>query len=521
LASRVWDDTTAWIEVETGRTRETFEFDNGHAYAVAIRAVDEAGAVEPLLLLNKNMLWVGATKRNSFPELTVQSTAFGATTWQGWTQETEDYEVPLNSTYEFRISGDAGWYGGLITGYSFGWDLERLDSDETAPDGIGAWTPWSASRTTITADFNEPRDYFLYVKCKDDGGGQTLATMHFRVITLDPTKHLCYIDDWRRYPRDRYPGEPLDDEVWQGMLRGYNYGADWSEVSWDEWDAPWREEMPTLEFLSQFKVLVWSLMDRREISQRDKSAWYVMNYLSTSNVLAVYMGSESTHGEKGKVWAFGRGLVESCVLPRCKDPCEYPFSVRADSPLDSRYICIGGFAYEMMHIRGDLNTSDPTSGGTRISLFDQGGDLPTSVYVDPEGPGIPPEQYTLPPAARLYPNLPPRLELHSDEDRNKFRVLEVLEYPQPDQRAQEIFYDTWLGQMTNLIPVYKYGAADYRSKAHGKYCGFRYMPAGPSDHAEIVYFFFPMFPFKDDQIRATAKVVLSDWFALPDPDAAP
>ena len=28
-----------------------------------------------------------------------------------------------------------------------------------------------------------------------------------------------------------------------------------------------------------------------------------------------------------------------------------------------------------------------------------------------------------------------------------------------------------------------------------------------------------MFPFKDDQIRSTAKVVLSDWFGLPDPDA--
>jgi len=57
------------------------------------------------------------------------------------------------------------------------------------------------------------------------------------------------------------------------------------------------------------------------------------------------------------------------------------------------------------------------------------------------------------------------------------------------------------------------------SDAHNKYCGFRYIPETPSDPGEIVYFFFPMFIFKDGQIRTTAKVVLSDWFGLPDPDA--
>jgi hypothetical protein len=57
-----------------------------------------------------------------------------------------------------------------------------------------------------------------------------------------------------------------------------------------------------------------------------------------------------------------------------------------------------------------------------------------------------------------------------------------------------------------------------QSSAHDRYCGFRYIPSDPSDPGEIVYFFFPMFLFKDPQIRATAKVVLSDWFGLPDPD---
>ena len=127
----------------------------------------------------------------------------------------EEYEVPLNSIYEFTIAADASWYGGRITGFSYGFDLPDVNDLETDPSGIGAWTPWSTTRTTIIAEFKEARDYFLYVKCKDDGGGQTLATIHFKVITLDPNKNLGVIDDWRMYPQYPDPpdslGEPLDD----------------------------------------------------------------------------------------------------------------------------------------------------------------------------------------------------------------------------------------------------------------------------------------------------------------------
>jgi len=97
--------------------------------------------------------------------------------------------------------------------------------------------------------------------------------------------------------------------------------------------------------------------------------------------------------------------------------------------------------------------------------------------------------------------------------------FEVLEYPRPDQEHQYLFYDPVSEQMTGLIPLYRVHSNNPSSGAHNKYCGFRYIPSRPTDPAEIVYFFFPMFPFDDLQIRATAKVVLSDWFGLPDPDA--
>lgn len=516
VGPRVLEDPAPWIRLGSGTTQVTLEFDDGHAYGFAVRAIDEASAVEPLLVLNRNLLWIGAADRLSFPELSIRSAAFGVRRWQGWTMDSESYEVPLGSQYEFTIVGDAGWYGGLITGYSYGWDLENLESPETSPDGIGAWTPWSTTRTTISAQFTEARDQFLYIRCKDDGGGFTLATIHFRVITLNPTKNLGYIDDWRKYPKWSTQGEILDDIVWQRFLDGYDYGEGWSELVWDEWDAPYGEEMPTLEFLSDFRVLVWSLNDNRMINARDKSAWYQMSYLETMHMLAVYLGSEAEGGEKGKLWAFGRGLVESSVLPYGGTHCEYPYAVRRDARLDACFIRNRSFAYDYLHIIGDYLNSDTEAGGARIHLFENPNDNLVRVFADTAGPSIP--DYPRDPATVLYPELPAKLAL--DPVRGRAIVNEVLDYPLPTQENQLLFYDPWLDQVTNLIPLYRYHAKTTISKAHNKYCGFRYLPSRVTDHGEIVYFFFPMYPIADNDARAVVKVVLSEWFGLPDPDAS-
>jgi hypothetical protein len=267
-------------------------------------------------------------------------------------------------------------------------------------------------------------------------------------------------------------------------------------------------------------VLVWSLNDNRSININDKSAWYMMNGLNTMNVLAVYLRGNSPSGERGKVWAFGRGLVESSILGS-NSRCGYPYRVEESGGLQSCAIRRGSFAYEILHIRGDFYNSAPDEGGAQVNLFTQAVDRPRWMALDAEGPAIPSELYTRAPAAELYPNLPPRLNPHPDRNlRSKYIVNEVLEYPDPSQEMQHLFYDPGSEQMTDLIPLYRYWATGENSEAHNKYCAFRYKPDGLSSQGEIVYFFFQMYPFRDDQIRRTAKVVLTDWFGLPDPDGA-
>lgn len=524
----VLEDPAPWDTLSPGQTRITLELDDGRQYGFAVRGVDEAGSVEPLLVLNRNLIWVSASQQSSFPKLYVRSTAFGNREWTGWFIDIEEYEVPLGSFYEFAIVGDADVYGGIIAGYSYGWNLPDPEATKTDPSGIGAWTPWSTTRTTISAEFTEAQDQFLFIRCKDDGGKVTLATLKFNVITLDPTQEMAYIDDWRQQI-PRTPNDFYDDLNWQKMLEGYDYGQGWDELVWDEWEAPFGEEMPTLRFLSQFRTLVWSINDNRMIGPSQKSAWYVMSYTNTMNVLAVYLGSESDAGEKGKLWAFGRGLVESCVLPHGGTICDYPYSVNVDAGLQGCAIRPRDFAYDFLHIRGQYSRYDDEPSGGSVNLYEGTRDRAQYVYFAQEGPAIQDTSYVWDPDVNPEPyrNFPRRL----DPDLANFGgtgtkrggavllYFEILEFPRPGAPEQLLFYDPWFERPTGLIPLYKMRSQNNR--ANGKFCGFRYVPTGPTDHGEIVYMFFPMYPFMDDQIRQMAKAVLTDMFGLPDPDQTP
>jgi hypothetical protein len=349
-------------------------------------------------------------------------------------------------------------------------------------------------------------------------GSVSLAAIHFNVVELRATKNLGYVDDCRMYPKTGITGEPRDDLIWQLFLSGYDEGRGWDDLVWDEWDAPFGEEMPRLEWLSQFKVIVWSLCDRRELSPEQKTAWFHTNYLDKHNPLAMYLSLKVDGENKGKAWVFGSGMILGSVLAYGGNYCGYPIPVKTECKYPSCCIKPGTFAYDFLHIRGNFSNMDPNGGGTRVDFFRESGDAMAGAYVDP-GP-IPTLDCALTPAAELYPSLPSKLEIDLAKPRAiAMRFCEVFEYPEPDQEVQLAFCDASSGP-TGLIPLYRYDAENVFSDAHGKYCGFRYVPRGESDHGEIVYFFFPMYPMRDGQARETAVVILSDWFGLPLPDGA-
>jgi hypothetical protein len=491
----------------TGLTPET-------TYYLAIKAADDVSNWSEI----SNFTYA-RTLRRTYPQLTVSSSLFGTRAWMGWTYDTEVYEVPFGSSFDLTMLGDAAWYDGAITGYSFAWDLENLVSPVTDPEGKGAWTPWDVERTIVHARFDKLQDRFLYMKCRDDGGSTTLATIHFRVVSFGAVKNLGYVDDWRLYPRHGTNSEMNDDSAWQMMLDGYDYGWGWDACSWDEWDAPEGEEIPSLEWLSQFRVIVWSINDNRMIPADSKSAWYNMGVPGTDHVLALYLASDVWEGEKGKLWIYGKSLIESAVMPYGGPFCEYPYGVDSGASLASCKIRPRSFAYDFMHLRGDFDRNDPNGGGTRVNFFSNWGDQFRYIYLNPDS--LPIEGYDAPPATELYPSLPRRLDVDLGKWRaENMRWCEVLDYPDPESNVQLTFFDPGAERPTGLVPLYRQRAASPTSHGEGRYCGFRYIPTYDEDHGELVYFFFHMYPILSDQSRAMTNVILTDWFGLPYPEAA-
>jgi len=539
---RLWDqiddyvleDPAPWDTLDPGVTQVTLSLDNGHSYGIAVRAVDEARAVEPLLVLNRNLMWVGATQATSYPVLEVRSSAFGNKSWTGWSIDFEDYEVPMGSLFEFSLYGNADVYGGLIAGYSYGWNLPDVENTETNPTGDGAWTPWSTSQTKIIADFSEDRvtdpetgevrDQFLYVRCKDDGGRVTLASLRFNVVTLEPVYKIGYVDDWE-LERTR---EAYEDLSWQQMLNGYNYGADWEEL---EWDVAERriDRVPTLQFLSQFECIVYSVRDAQAVFE---SAYFDMNHIDVMNVLAVYLASQTSTGERGKLWLFGHSVVHSSVQGSSTVPnCTYDYEVNEDSAPGACAIVPGCFLYDLLHIRGDFRQP----GGTVIDLSRKGGENQSLDYLYFEidgGPAIGDTSYVYDPKVHpeQYARLPAKLEKRASyEDpigqAYKANTFEALLSPDPREETQLIFFEPAFGDMpgklTGVVPLYKLkyrpDSQGHFPKGNNRYCAFRYIPK-MGEQGEVVYFLVPMYNWKPTQARQVAKAVLTDMFGFPDPD---
>lgn len=69
IAAMVMADQGDWSEVGTGNNAVTRDLEPGQDYGFAVRAIDEAGATEPVLLLNRNLIWVSSWVRSESKSL--------------------------------------------------------------------------------------------------------------------------------------------------------------------------------------------------------------------------------------------------------------------------------------------------------------------------------------------------------------------------------------------------------------------------------------------------------------------
>jgi hypothetical protein len=226
----------------------------------------------------------------------------------------------------FRWEGDAGAYGGTISGYLYGEDIEDL-SDPTQ------WSiqTWSAEATSATVYYSDPGIHYFYVKCKDYADVEQLAIVQIEVVAFLFDRSVLSVDDFY----DITPTDLAHDNFMQAVL-GCARAIDDTVYTFNCWqpgpggvprEMPMMVDYPTLSELSRYKFIIWDC-DASQNQFQTGLAGAIQN-----GILDVYLKGG------GNLWIYGTEIV------RGSDPQPLSFNygvVPEENTFASRYLKISG-----------------------------------------------------------------------------------------------------------------------------------------------------------------------------------
>jgi len=441
-------------------------------YVFCVRALDEAGAIEPYYRFGKNVIVIQAQPGRIGPNITLGIEGITEYVYPGsWGKHqpppragTQRVEVPVGSTVRFYWSGDASHYGGTISGFRYALDIKDINDPLQ-------WSPWSTDRTSVEYTF-KPEDegeHHFYLQCKDNGGGASFAILDFWVVQFDFDRAVFFVDDFvntKEFGSEvtLSPSDELHDAYWKDLFAaaGLIEGTDDGYFTFDTWnyDQPNKREsfIPLLEEISRYRTMVWLV----GLSWASYTAYYkVASDPDFSNVIASYL----TGG--GRLWLLGQATIRFGVNPPAG---RYPVDLRGRR---------GSFPYDHLHIR-ETRVGSPIDSPSNISGLSMA-------------------------RSAKYPL--PNLELGT----------------MPGQRFEQ-FYSFFKGfsnveviqdpmVVPNVDTLYTYIAPDsLRTRNHfGKPCAIEWKSSNSA--SRVVWFGFHMYYFEKQKAEETVKLILRDLLA--------
>ncbi len=195
-------------------------------YVFAIQAKDEAGAVTPVFDETLNLRRITVTRRNAGPVLTVFNEFTGMIQTTSPDAPVVIVDMPAGVPLQFRLSADASAYGGVVSGYRYGWDITDLSDP----------SQWEVDFTPITSTWTllPVRSFFfgthtLVVEVVDNSGTTSRVTMRINMIQFAMNRDLLLIDDYFEKPggsglgktNGGVPSDEEHDAFWIDMLSDY------------------------------------------------------------------------------------------------------------------------------------------------------------------------------------------------------------------------------------------------------------------------------------------------------------
>lgn len=247
---------------DSGKTLTTEPLNPGR-YVFAIRAMDEAGAVTPVLDRNFNVRFMQVAPRSQGPYMTLANEFLGTVSTASCSHPITILDIPAGVPLSFAWCATAEHYGAIVTKYRYGWDISDLsDPDQWEQD----YTPFSQQIAR-----SPDRTFFFgthtfTVEIVDNNGFCSRVEVKVNVIQFSFSRDVLLVDDFKAdeepflagwtNPRGKgvLPNNEEHDAFWREMVdnaAGFNPNFDEVRV-----EGGGKLELTQI---APYKSIIWSV----------------------------------------------------------------------------------------------------------------------------------------------------------------------------------------------------------------------------------------------------------------------
>jgi hypothetical protein len=320
-----WSDWISYASDPDARsqsfTREKYDSeDRQKHYLFAIQAQDTAGAVS----LDRSY---GNTVKNFYindiasPTLVIRERYLGAVTSSGLYGRTAE-DIAQNQPLRFEWSGSAASYGGVVTGYRYGWDIEDLTYDDD-PGWVTQFGLTDAHTRSEEIAFDSG-SHVLIVECIDNSDLKTRYTYVLNVVPVPDSADqlpLILIDDVQDLVSNGWPdvsgstafdNDIYRDAFWVEVLQdgnsvsGFNAARDMldNEERLGEWG--YREVVP-------YKNILWTSRwnNRSYLASNFQGRYIDQGEGEDPLAIEAYVWLETYQSNVGNVFLCGTGVMNN------------------------------------------------------------------------------------------------------------------------------------------------------------------------------------------------------------------
>jgi hypothetical protein len=483
-------------------------------YVFAVQAMDDAGAVTSIFDMNSNVR-VFALLKAVGPELTVKEPFLGLHRFIGTKNKVQTFSLPAFFTFFFSWSADASSYGGVISGYRYGWDIADLSNP----------SEWAALPSPYVK--SAPPQSFssgvhtLFIEAIDNNGYTTLAQIEISVFGIDMSRNLLWVDDFYStddFPQIDYsfPRESEHDQFWLricGRARDFNPDRDVFDTKGYSFLPP----RPDL--LWKYRNVIWTYSSEPRFGAWDNMVVFTPESRiatqghSTFNFLAYYLASG------GHLWSCGRSDRQGGLAAVLTENAQrFPLYLRCEIT-GPQYGCAGDTSGVdcMAYREYCVSVIDKAIAMPRTDWWGMWNmperriewDAMSYGYIDPADP-----------ITKAHPGLPRKLQLWST-------VAKPGNFFDPQVRGftfVEVYDPAYWMEIIGVSPqpcfhpIYRMRARSTASAVEGATIAFwttRYAsvaaPIQGAVAAPSVHFGLPLWFFNRAQVDSIADVIFGEW----------